>query len=316
MGPRFLLTSTLLAILTACAPAIATPSPSPTLTPLPPAAIQPTTLPTETATSSPTFEIIFPTLESTLTPEPTISATLPTLSTLNLPATPTATSIPTPAIGSGVIQFYAPGPLSKLVSPLAVYGYAMPGYDNQGELSLYGEDGRLLYSDILQLYTPYTLALFSVTLPFQIQAAGELARLTLSTQDQYGRTTAVNSVHLILLSDGLSIVNPSGDLRERCIIEQPAPGRRYGGGTLLVYGEMRPFNNVPLVIELVTREGNVIASQAVPIAPAADDGYVPFYANLPYSIHSGSWALLAVHQLDERIGGTMYLYSREVFLNP
>jgi hypothetical protein len=316
MQRRFFLTCTLLAVLTACVPVTATPSPLPTLTPVPP-----TALPTEHATSSPTSEIISPTPENPPTPattptlEPTVTNTLPPIPTL-MPPTQAATSLPQPAVGSGAIQIFSPGPLSKLVSQVIVYGYAIPGYDNKGVVSLYGEDGRLLASAPLQLNTPLTWAYFYWKLPFEIQAAGELARLTMSTQDQYGRLTAVYSLHLILLFEGFSIINPPGDLKERCVIDQPVAGRRITGGVLTVAGEMRPFNNLPLVVELIVRDGNVIASQAVASSPAPDDSYVPFQVDLPYSISTGAWALLVVRQPDDRIGGTMYLYSREIFLSP
>ena len=317
MQRRFFLTCTLLAFLTACVAATATPPPLPTLTPVPP-----TALPPDPAASSPTPEIVSPTpettptLESTFTLDPTIPSTLPPLPTLNLPPTMAATSIPQPAVGSGAIQFFSPGPLSKLVSPVTIYGYAIPGYDNKGRVFLYGEDGRLLASEVLQLNTAFTWAYFYWKLPFEIQAAGELARLTMSTQDQYGRLMAVYSVHLILLPDGFSIINPPGGLKERCVIEQPAPGRRIAGGMLEAAGEVRPFNSLPLVVELVARDGNVIASQLAAASPVPDDSYVPFHVDLPYSVSTGTWALLVVRQPDDRIGGTMYLYSREVFLNP
>jgi len=322
MHRRFFVTCTLLAFLTACIPAKATPSPVPTLTPLPPATLQPTAMPTETATSSPTLEMITPTPESSSTPatsptfEPTITDSLPPIPTLSLPPTPVATSLPQPEVGSSAIQLYGPGPLSELVSPMILSGYAVPGYGHIGRVSLYGEDGRLLASKILQLNTAYLWAYFYGTLPFETQGAGELARLTMTTQDQYGRLTAVNSVHLILLPEGFSIINPPGNLKERCVIEQPSPGHRISGGTLAVAGEMRSFNSLPLVVELITRTGKVIASQLVTSSPAPDDTYVPFQIDLPYSISTGTWALLVVQQPDDRIVGTMYLYSQEIFLNP
>ena len=324
---RFLLTFTLLGFLAACAPATTTSSPSQTLTPLPPTTVPPATLrPTaslpKTATSSPTTETASPTaeasptLETTFTLEPTITETILPVTTLSLQPTEVATSIPLPVAGSGAIQFYGPGPLSKLVSPITVYGYAIPGYGANGRVTLYGEDGRLLATKVLQLNTAYTWAYFYGTLTFEVQGAGELGRLTMSTQDAYGRLTAVNSVHLILLPEGYSIVNPPGNLKERCVIDQPATGHRIAGGTLAVVGEMRPYNSLPLVIELVTREGKVIASQQVDVSPAADDSYVPFQVDVPYSISSGTWTLLSISEPDDRISGTMYLYSQEIYLNP
>jgi len=46
-----------------------------------------------------------------------------------------------------------------------------------------------------------------------------------------------------------------------------------------------------------------------------DDG-VPFSAAIHYTISKPIWALLSVRQNDDRIGGLMYLYSQEIFLNP
>jgi len=338
MQHRFYLTCSLLIILTACVPATTNPSPLPTLTPVVPVTTRPTVTLLEYATSSPTSEIISPTLEAsptlavtliseatiteTIPPLPTLAITLtpgptiPPLPTLNLLPTPAATGLPQPKVGSAAIQFLTPGPLSKLLSPVKVYAYAIPGFGNKGSIFLYGEDGRLMASEVYQLIAAYPWAYFNWTLPFEIQGAGELARLTMSTQDQYGRLTAVNSLHLILLSEGYSIINPPGDLNERCVIEQPRPGLRIAGGMLRVAGEMRPFNSLPLVVELIAWDGNVISSQLVTISPASDGGYLPFQVDLTYSISTGSWVRLVVRQPDDRIAGTMYLYSREVFLNP
>jgi hypothetical protein len=322
MPRRFFLTCTLLTLLTACVPATATSSPSPTQTRDRVATNRPTALPTETATRSPTRVTDSPTRENSSTPttistfEPTFTETIPALPTIYLPPTKAATSIPQPAVGSGAIQFYSPGPLSKLVSPITFYGYAIPGYNNKGRVTLYGEDGRLLASEVLQLNAVYTWAFFNLTLPFETQGAGELARLSISTQDQYGRLTALYSVHLILLPERFSVINPPGDFKERCVLDKPVAGRQNAGGTVTVTGKMRPFNSLPLVVELVTRDGNIIASKLVATSPAPDDSYVPFQVDVPYSISYGTWALLVVRQPDERIGGTMYLYSREVYLRP
>lgn len=317
MRRRFYLIFSLLVLLTACLPVPVPNSPLPTLTLLP----TDTILPTATATSSPTVAIVSPTpdvpptLESTFTLEPTITEAIPQ-PTLDVPPTLEATSIPQPVTGSEAIQFYSPGPLSKLITPVVIYGYAIPGYGNKGFLSLYGEDGRLLDSEILQLNTSYTWAYFYWTLDFEIQGAGELGRLTLVTKDEYGRLTAGYSVHLILLPGGFSIINPPGDFKQRCVIQQPAAGDRIAGGKMSVTGGMRPFSSTPLVVELFDRAGNVLAAQSAAITPALDDSYVPFQVDLSYTIPTGTWARLTILQPDDRIAGTMYLYSQEVFLNP
>jgi glutaredoxin 2 len=60
----------------------------------------------------------------------------------------------------------------------------------------------------------------------------------------------------------------------------------------------------------------VVGSQLVPLPPKSAGSYVPFSVDIVYTISSYISALLQVSQMDERIGGMMYLYSQEVYLNP
>ncbi len=320
MLSRLFLTSGLIICLTACTPATATPSLLPMVTFLPNTLFTPAVLLPVPADIFPMPEILTPTVQETsptpeFTFEPTIAETPQPIPTFIPLATAACDRDPTAIRRFGAIQIFGPGPQSKIVSPLNIYGYAIPGYDNKGSVDLYGEDGRLLASQVLQLNTAYKWAYFYWPLPFSISSAGELGRLTMSTQDEYGRTTALYSVHLLLLPEGASIVNPPGDLRERCVIKQPVAGQRVSGGVLTVMGKMLPFNNLPLTVELIGRDGSVANSQLVPIPPSGVN-YVPFRVDIPYSLSKGTWELLAVSQFDDRIGGLMYLYSQEIFLNP
>jgi hypothetical protein len=319
MLKRCILLLSLVVLLTACVPATATLLPTLahiTDTPIPTT----TTLPTAT-TSLPTLELASPmppeaspTTESISEPIPT--DTLLPIPTLILPPTQAATAIPKPSADSGVIQFLSPGPLSRIVSPFIVYGYAVPGHNSQGSLELYGENGHLLASKLVPLYNPFKWANFYWELSFNINYVGELGRLTLSTQDDYGRVNAVNSIHLLLLREGTSIINQPGNLKEPCVIIQPVAGQGVSGGVLTVSGKMRPYNNLPLMLELVGRDGSVIGTQVVAISTTPENDSVPFQVDMDYKISKPIWALLSVRQNDDRIGGLMYLYSREIFLNP
>lgn len=182
-------------------------------------------------------------------------------------------------------------------------------------MELFGEDGRLITSELLQLNTSSRWAYFYWPMPFTITSVGELGRLTMSTKDKYGRITALYSVHVLLLPEGESIVSPPVDLQERCVLAQPAEGKRLSGGTLTVSGEMLPFNDLPLRVELIDREGNILNSQLVAIAPDGGKS-VPFRVDIPYYLSRSSFVLLAVSQFDDRIDGLMYLYSREILLYP
>lgn len=256
------------------------------------------------------------------TPQPVASPTPPATETATaspppyFPPTATFTPLPTPAITEAAIQINLPGPLSKVTSPIYVRGYVVPGYNNRVRVELFGEDGRLLARQATSVYTSTTWAYLSVDLRFEIGAAGELGRLTVSTEDRFGRVQALSSVHLLLLSAGEDLINPPEPPYERCLLSWPLPGGQVSGSILLVDGQFRPINRQPLVIELVSESGGVIATRLVSVEPAPDDSYVPFAVDLPYLIEAPMWARLVVRQPDDRIPGTMYLYSQEIALYP
>ncbi len=315
MSRRILLTCSLLALLTACIQVTTTPTIA--TVKIPASATAPSVTPPAPSLRTQVHETTSPTLpEASVTPDEVPRATPQPLPSLQI--TPAATTTPAlqPSANSGAIQFLGPGPLSKIVSSIKAFGYAIPGYNNKGRLDLYGEDGRVVATQLLQLNTPYKWAYFYWELPFKVTSVGELGRLSLSTQDEYGRINAVNSVHLLLLSEGTSLINPPDDLNERCIIDLPVPGQRISGGILTVSGKMHPFNSLPLTVELVARDGTVLGIQLVPISPSAENKYTAFRVDVPYGIKQGTWALLVVQQNDDRIGGIMYLFSREIYLSP
>lgn len=266
---------------------------------------------------SPTPDLPAPT-SGTLPPDPMTVPTETALPTPEpfIPPTATVTPLPTPAIAEAAIQINIPGPLSKVTSPIQVRGYVIPGYNNRVRVELFGEDGRLLARQVTPVYTSFTWAYLSVDLRFEIGAAGELGRLTVSTEDRYGRLQALHSVHVLLLSEGEDQINPPEPPNERCLLTWPPPGGQVSGGIVLVEGYMRPLNRQPLVIELISEDGNAIATRLLSIEPAADDAYVSFAIDMPYLIEAPMWARLVIRQQDERIPGTMYLYSQEIALYP
>ncbi|MEO0248688.1 MAG: hypothetical protein ABIN58_03920 [candidate division WOR-3 bacterium] len=152
-------------------------------------------------------------------------------------------------------------------------------------------------------------------LPFEVRGLGELGRLTVSTQDSYGRLTSLYSLHLLLLAEGDSILTPPDTPNERCILETPAARQSVSGGSVPVSGRMRPFNDQPVVVELIAQDQTLLGSQEINVPIAPDGGYVPFHVDVPYTINRGMWALLVLRQADHRIPGLMYLYSQEIFLS-
>jgi len=167
-------------------------------------------------------------LVASATPEPSLTATASDTPTPRPPIiyapTPTPTPYPTPATRSAAIQITRPSPMSKVVSPLAVRGFVIPGYNDRIRVELFGEDGRLLVREVMTLYTSAAWGYVSVDLDYEIHAAAELGRLSISTEDEYGRTVAVDSVRILLMQEGELLPYPMANLDERCLLAWPPPG--------------------------------------------------------------------------------------------
>lgn len=251
-----------------------------------------------------------PTATLDLTPSPTIEID-PTYLYL-LTVTPT----PTPDPYSASIRIYAPGPMSKVISPIDLRAFIETRFAGPAQVELYGEDGRLLYRKTLRTYSfdgqDARLALLA---PFEVHAAGELGRLQISTLDANQRVTALSSVHLLLLSSGDNQITPAGDLREAVTVDAPAANAEVFGGQVNVAGKMQPQNKLPAFVELVTADGQALISRVLMLAPP-DGTSQPFQTSLPYRVESRTPALLVIRQSDQRVSGPFYLYSQPIFLNP
>ena len=255
-----------------------------------------------------------PALDPALTPTP-----LPPTETL----VPSATPSPTPTLSSappdGMIRLAAPGPMSKVVSPLRLIAYVVPGARGRYQVELLGEDGRLLARKVevhpAPAYSPWVYV--AMDIPFEIRAAAELARLQISAEDEFGRLQAVMSVHVLLQSGGRDVINPSGGTGERAWLSSPLAGSQVTGGEVVVSGKFRPFNEESFIIELLDQDGRALGTRVLELGLAsAPDGYIPFSTTVPYRVGAPTPARLVLRQADPRITGLMYLHSLELILKP
>jgi hypothetical protein len=248
---------------------------------------------------------------------PTETPTLPPIDPtyLNFP-TDTPTPFPTPIPSDFLIHFQEPGPQSKVISPIKLVAYIYKTYVGVTRVELFGEDGRLMYRKVLRTY-PYVgvPTRLEVDVPYELRGAAESARLQVSTTDEFGRVQALYSVPLLLLSLGTPEINPVNEPRERIALAEPKNGQEISGGTIVVDGEMLPFNTAPVVIELVDEQGKVLASRVLFFLPPGET-YQAFSTTVPYQIYARTPVRLIIHQEDQRIPGTIYIFSRELILNP
>lgn len=248
-------------------------------------------------------------------PTPTTAPTASPTPAVDLTAVFAAlTPSPTPPPVGEPVRIVFPGMMSKVASPIQVRAYAEPGYRGAILVELIGEDGRLLTSRLLRYTdTLYQQVYIDPKIRFEIPTAGELARLQISTTDAYGRPIAQNSVHLLLLGMGESEVLPNLGPEPRLELKSPLPGSVALNGQVNVRGTFYPFNEKPLILELITPDGEVVGSRIISTENAWP---LEVKTTIPYQVKNATQVRLIARQSDDKIPGTMYLFSFEIVLAP
>jgi len=194
-----------------------------------------------------------------------------------------------------------------------------PGDDKMVYLDLIGEDGRVITSEIYNFsqsnnYWNYTVQ----EIPFEINSLAETARLVLYTLDRFNRIIYQVSVDIILLQFGDESINVPSVVDEPYIIRRPWEGATVRGGVMEVEGLVRLVNDQPLIIELIDEESHIVGSGTFDIAqPSAQQPYVPFVVEVPYSVADWTKVRMVVRQESAtRIPGTVWLSSVLIYLEP
>ncbi|MFZ5822417.1 MAG: hypothetical protein ACOYYJ_21205 [Chloroflexota bacterium] len=246
-----------------------------------------------------------PSATPTDTPAPTETPIPPT-------PTPTDTLTPSPAARMAQIQIQSPGPMSKIVSPFHLRMQMVAGESRLVQFDLQGEDGRMLYSKLERVPNNGDVY-FSFKIPFQIRAAAEVGRLTVSTKDGQGRLQSLATQRLLLLSVGPDEITPSGDLLERVVLYEPKASAAPTGGVLDVEGRFLPFNDQLVYLELIDPQGKTIGLRELDFIGVDEQ---IFSTTVPYKVSEPTQARLVLRQADDRMAGLAYLYSMEITLNP
>lgn len=304
MRPGTILAS-LLGLLAGCSPLLS-PTQSPVPTPYPPEYL-PTVigLTAEAANHLATGTAVVQQTEipPSDTPEPSLTPTLQ--------ATFTATTIP--GHEPAAIEIQGPGPMSKVVSPISLRMNIVSGENEKVQIDLYGEDNRLLSRTVKKVPRSSKGVDQVIKIAFEIRAAAEIGRLTVSTSDKAGRTQALKSVRLLLLSSGSNEITPPGNPSEPVAVFSPGLKDEASGGTLNVRGDIWPFNLNPVLIELIGPDGKTLGLRILAIEHINPQ---LFETTIPYKVEEPTLARLTLRQQDDRMDGWFYVYSQEILLNP
>ena len=258
-----------------------------------------------------TAESISATQYASITPSAT-----PTETFTPIPPTPIPTDTPTPAPGVplAAIRIDAPGPGSRIASPLEVRMTAIAGQSRIIETDLFGEDGRRLGRSVRAVQGYPSGDYLFVKIPFEIRGAGEKGIVQVSTKDGHGRVQSLVSVQVLLISSGASQINPPGNsIYERVTLYKLPARSEISGGVLDLEGQYQPVNNQPLILELISDDGQSLGLRVLTFS-----GLDPqtFKTTIPYKVSATTQARLFVHQADDVLDGQAYIYSQEIILDP
>lgn len=256
------------------------------------------------AACSPPAQSAAQSVDSTQTVAPTlgVTATAQPIATIIAEITEIAREI------AGV-YILAPGEGSRVVSPLDLHAELAAGHHGLVRVELVDAAGRLMARQVRKLEgTELQLAI-----PFEVNTDTQ-ARLTIRTQDEYGRIQALNSVELTLLPAGGEAQLLPAQARQRIRIAHPAPGESVPAGSVLLAGTALTPPNRPLNVQLITREERVLLSREVYLGYAEGMTTGKFELQLDLGVDEETWVQIAV---SERSGTRMlYFAGVEVLVVP
>jgi hypothetical protein len=292
--------------------------------PLETVTIQPTPTRLAAEVTQPTTDLE-PAAKSDAQPEavPTLPTSQPPLS--DQPQTPDQPGKNSTIPGTAEIAILRPGQYSRLVSPIRLIASFSNPDDTNTFINLYGEDGRVLAErkfEILPYDDPVNGNVIT-DLEFTIEGLNEVGRLEFKVYDQFGRLRALNSVNLILLSSGDADRNYAPEDGERILQQIPFPGQiEFEGGSLLLSGLVRltpttdSSNPAPLVVHLVSEDGEIVAEGRAPVVLTVSDLLGQYVAEIPYQVDQPTSVLLTFSIIEGRLQTPAYVKTFPITLLP
>jgi hypothetical protein len=152
-------------------------------------------------------------------------------------------------------------------------------------------------------------------LNFQLREREEAGRLLLISRDIHQRTSAVNSVDLIL-SAGAGLIQPAVDTAQSIQIHKPTAGSYQSGGNIIVSGTIRTETEGPLHVELINQEGGIVGQRLAGIVGNPGGDSQRFTVEVPYSVSTATPVRVVVYENGGLISPVRHLTSLEVILEP
>ena len=245
---------------------------------------------------------------------------LPTRVTMEAPCANHVAETP-PAIdfGTADLAIVRPGKLSRHTSPIRVIANLNTTLPMQTEITLFGEDGRVLASKMLwsKPYNDPINGNLITDIEFSLPGMAETGRLELKAFDSNSRVWALNSVYLILLSSGITDRNYAAEDQERILLQLPFPDQRQiDSSPIFISGLVRTDSDVPLTIWLIDAVGNIVGEGQASVVLSPNSPYGQFVGEIPYQVASSTPVVMTFGMQEGRIPGFTYIKTIEFTLQP
>ncbi len=221
--------------------------------------------------------------------------------------------------GTADLAIIRPGQLSRHTSPIRVIANLNSILPLETEITLYGEDGRVLASKTLWS-NPYSDPIngnLITDIEFSLPGMVETGRLEIKAFESTGRIWALNSVYQILLSSGITDRNYAPEDQDRILLQLPFPDQHQASSSpIFVSGFVRTSSDKPLTIWLIDEAGNIVGEGQASVVLTAGSPYGQFVGEIPYQVDKLTQVLMTFGLQEGRIPGYSYIKTIQFTLMP
>jgi hypothetical protein len=212
----------------------------------------------------------------------------------------------------------APGPGSQVVSPVRVAGWGGPSSQGRVFVRLIGEQGQVLARIATFILAPDGASgQFVVTVPFTLPGVAEAGLVEVSINDYTtGQLEHISTRPVVFLSVGPGRVHTNPTTAEKLSLFAPRQDGVMRDGLISVSGAALLDEDLPLLIEVLDRAGEVIASTEVEVQAPVLGELGTFQAQLPYEVPYAQYGRVAVTERGLHPPAVRHYTSVRVYLEP
>ncbi len=185
-------------------------------------------------------------------------------------------------------------------------------------ISLIDSDGRLLARHIFPLDPIRPQEIIEQSIYFEIPFESEPARLIISAQDEFGRLFALSSVPLLLQASTANHpdADPLAQFDQKIWIQVPKISMQIESGPFTISGIVLPSSPHPLLVQLMTRTGKVLAFGKIYPQEVAGQSYSNFEFTFELLLDQKQWLQVGILESAQALLGSVHFSSLEFELIP